>query len=107
MSLLLSLQQTFSENIGKLILFAYSKGFKLTLGEGFNAEGVGHKKNSNHYIKLAQDLLLFKDEIYLKKTEDYEFLGKFWKKLNPINRWGGDFESKDGNHFSMEYEGRQ
>lgn len=107
MSLLLSLQQIFPENIAKLILYAYMKGFKLTLGEGFNAEKVGHRKNSNHYIKLAQDLSLFQDNIYLRKTEDYEFLGKFWKRLNPLNRWGGDFLGQDGNHFSMEFEGRQ
>jgi hypothetical protein len=68
--------------------------------------GTGHMKNSNHYIRLAQDLNLFKESTYISVSDDYKSLGKYWKSLNPLNRWGGDFKSKDGNHFSMLWKGR-
>ncbi len=99
-------QQIFCLNIAALIYWAYRQGCKLTFGESYDDDGVGHMKNSNHYIRLAQDLNLFKDGIYLTKTEDYARLGQAWKALDPLNRWGGDFKNPDGNHFSMEWEGR-
>ena len=99
-------QRVFTLNMAKLIQWAYDQGYELTFGESFNAAGTGHMKNSNHYIRLAQDLNLFKDNEYLTKSEAYEPLGSFWVSLYPLNRWGGDFKSKDGNHFSMLWEGR-
>ena len=99
-------QQIFCLNIAKLIQWAFVQGYELTFGESFNASKTGHKKNSNHYIRLAQDLNLFKDDEYLTDSESYALLGVFWKSLHPLNRWGGDFKSKDGNHFSMEWGGK-
>jgi hypothetical protein len=103
---LLEAQQIFVLNIAKLILWSYEQGYELTFGESFDDDGVGHMKNSNHYIRLAQDFCLFKDDKYLTDSEDYRRLGEAWKILHPMNRWGGDFKSKDGNHFSMLWEGR-
>ena len=103
---LLDAQQLFCLNIAKLIIWAYDQGYELTFGESFDDDGVGHMKNSNHYIRLAQDLNLFKNNIYLTDSYAYKDLGTYWKSLNPLNRWGGDFVSKDGNHFSMLWEGR-
>jgi hypothetical protein len=100
------MQQTFCLNIAMLISWAFAQGFKVTFGESFNAAGTGHMKDSLHYIRLAQDLNLFKDGVYLTKSEDYKRLGEAWKAFNPLNRWGGDFKSPDGNHFSMIFEGR-
>lgn len=99
-------QRIFTLNVAKLIQWAYDQGYELTFGESFNAAGTGHMKNSNHYIRLAQDLNLFKDNEYLTKSDSYKPLGSFWVSLHPLNRWGGDFKSKDGNHFSMLWEGR-
>lgn len=100
------LQQTFCLNIAMLIVWTYEQGYKLTFGESYNAAGIGHMKDSLHYIRLAQDLNLFKDGEYLTDSEDYKRLGEAWKAFNPLNKWGGDFGSKDGNHFSMTYDGR-
>jgi hypothetical protein len=103
---LLEMQQLFVQNIGKLIAFAYHNKYELTFGESFDDDGIGHMKNSNHYIRLAQDLCLFKDDNYLKNSEEYYQLGQYWKSLHPLNIWGGDFLNQDGNHFSMLFEGR-
>jgi hypothetical protein len=66
--------------------------------------GHGRGRNSVHNLKLAKDLLLFKDGKYLTKTEDYAFAGLYWISLHPLCRWGGAFS--DGNHFSLEHNGR-
>lgn len=64
------------------------------------ASGV---RNSLHQLCLAVDLKLFKEGIYLTRTEDYRSLGEFWEALAPDCRWGGHFS--DGNHFSIEHNG--
>lgn len=62
--------------------------------------GVRH---SVHQLKLAGDLLLFKNGIYLTRSEDYGPLGSWWEQQDPDARWGGHWG--DGNHFSFEHEG--
>ena len=99
-------QQIFCYNIGRLILWAHDQGYGLTFGESYDDDGVGHMKNSNHYIRMAQDFCLFIHGEYKTDSESYSRLGTAWKALDPLNRWGGDFKSKDGNHFSMKWEGR-
>ena len=58
-----------------------------------------------HELLLAQDLNLFKNGIYLDKSEDHKVLGEYWKSLHPLCRWGGDWG--DGNHYSIEHDGRK
>jgi hypothetical protein len=99
-------QSTFAGNVARLILWILDHGYQVTMGEGYDDDGVGHMKGSLHYSRLAIDLNLFKDGKYLSKTEDYKRAGEAWKSLHPDNRWGGDFKSADGNHFSMAHEGR-
>lgn len=69
-----------------------------------------HMKGSLHEIGLAADILLYKNGVYLEKTEDYEFLGTKWEALGislglPLV-WGGRFTKHDGNHFSISYAGK-
>jgi len=64
----------------------------------------GHP-NSCHKVYLAADLDLFKDGGYLADTEAHKELGAFWKKLGGC--WGGDFSNPDGNHYSLEHNGRR
>jgi hypothetical protein len=114
MSVLLDEQELFAKNIARLIIYLYEMGYEVTFGEAqrtqeqaeiYARKGKG-SKFSNHIVRLAVDLMLFKNDIYLKKSEDYEIAGNFWKSLHPLNRWGGDFKLKDGNHFSMMWQGR-
>lgn len=105
---LLQLQQTFVILIAKLIIHATGLGYKLTFGENYRSDGKGHKKNSNHYIRLAQDFNLFIDGEYRTETEAHEPLGEFWESLSTKEYkccWGGSFG--DGNHYSIEYQGRK
>jgi len=94
-------QRKFTQMVANLINYAYLQGYELTFGDAW-AKG-GHKKNSNHYIRLAVDLNLFKDGVYLTETSDHEFLGLFWEEMG--GSWGGRFN--DGNHYSLEHNGRR
>ncbi|MEO0166595.1 MAG: M15 family metallopeptidase [candidate division WOR-3 bacterium] len=95
-------QSLFVKLVAQLILWAYEQGYELTFGDAYAQSG--HKPNSNHYIRLAIDLNLFKDGKYLTQTEDHKLLGEYWESLHPLCRWGGRF--RDGNHYSLEHEGR-
>jgi len=92
-------QSKFALMVSLLIQYAYSIGYEITFGDAWAQSG--HKKNSNHYIRLAIDLNLFKDGKYLQSTEDHKLLGKYWEFLGGC--WGGRF--KDGNHYSLEHRG--
>lgn len=103
-------QRIFSVKVAKLILWADSKGYGITLGEAWRPpetaalyakQGRG-VKNSIHEIRLGVDLNLFKDGAYTSKSEDYKPLGRFWENMaEPGIKtvWGGAFN--DSGHFSV------
>jgi hypothetical protein len=68
-------------------------------------DGLKHMKNSLHWEGLALDIDLFKDGVYLTQTSDQEPFGIFWESLHPDARGGGRFQ--DGNHYSIEFDGRK
>jgi len=94
-------QRKFTQMIANLINYAYLEGYELTFGDAWAHDR--HKENSNHYIRLAVDFNLFKDGRYLTETSDHEFLGLFWEEMG--GSWGGRFN--DGNHYSLEHNGRR
>ena len=105
-------QRKFTRMIADLIVFAYEQGYELTLGDAFRDPRVhgpvGQKKsyssaNSLHKERLAIDLNLFKDGKFLTQNEDHRPLGEYWESLG--GSWGGRFN--DGNHYSLEHEGRK
>lgn len=108
-------QRRFTRLVGLLIEYAYQQGYELTFGDAYRDPrvhgAVGEKKSyssavSVHKERLAVDFNLFKDGKFLDKSEDHKPLGEFWKSLDPMCRWGGDFKSPDGNHYSFEHGGR-
>lgn len=112
-------QRLFTRYVGMLIAWAYKHGYELTFGDAYrsaeqaavnSASGKGIS-NSLHCRRLAVDFNLFIDGVYQTHSEAYKPLGDYWKALDPLARWGGDFKDKrgkpkpDGNHFSLTHEG--
>ena len=114
-------QQEFSRAVEMLLQFMHDKGYEVTFGDAYrdprshgksgdkliDAKGkkVYGRKFSNHKIRLAIDLNLFKDDIFLQGTEDHRKCGEFWESIHIDARWGGHYN--DGNHYSFEHNGRQ
>lgn len=68
---------------------------------------IGHRLGGCHSMKIAGDLNLFiKGRIKTTHCPEWDVLGKHWKSLHSLCRWGGDFASKDYNHFSITHGGR-
>lgn len=107
-------QSVFAFQVAQLINHAYEMGFSVTLGETYRpsemaqiyaSRGNGICK-SNHEIRLAIDLNLFKDGVFLCGLEDYRPLGIWWEAQsapNAIHCWGGRFVIPDADHFSFEH----
>lgn len=98
-------QRIFTQMIAELILWAYEQGYELTVGDAYRdprlhgqigeKQGYGHPR-SFHKKRLAMDLNLFRNGVYLTNTEDHRPLGEKWEEMG--GTWGGRF--KDGNHYS-------
>jgi len=112
-------QRLLPELLIKLFAFIYDKGWAVTLGDAYrdprvfgmvgDRKGYG-KPGSNHKVRLAIDLNLFKPDEngrmeYVTSTEGHKDVGEYWETLHPDCRWGGRF--MDGNHYSIEYNGRR
>lgn len=106
-------QRLFSRCVAMLLLEIERQGYECAIAWAYRppeasilyaARKLGIP-NSNHGKKLAIDLDLFKDGIYLARTEDHRLFGEFWERLHPLCRWGGRFQ--DGNHYSLAHEGVQ
>lgn len=102
-------QRLFARLLPRLIDRAYYLGYEVGLGESWRPpemvaiyvqQGKG-SGTSVHPLRLAQDFNLHRGNVYLTKTEDHAELGAYWKKLDPLCRWGGDFTRPDGNHYSL------
>lgn len=109
MSELRQLQSRFVKYIGMLITHAYGlPHVELTFGEGYDDDGTGHMAGSLHYIRIAQDINLFVGGNFIQGDHPvWHQLGTYWRSLDPMCAWGGDFASRDFNHFSMEYHNRR
>lgn len=96
--------------VAQLINKATELGYELTIGDAYRDPrshgAMGEVKaygeaRSNHKMRLAIDFNLFKDGVWLSKTEDFTPLGLYWESIG--GSWGGRFS--DGNHFSLEHGG--
>lgn len=105
-------QRLFARLVPRLIDKAHELGFEVTLGDAFRdprvhgelgvEKGYGHARSA-HKAKLAIDLNLFRDGVYLTSTEAHRALGEWWEQQHTFARWGGRF--RDGNHYSLEHGG--
>lgn len=114
---LIEKQFAFASLVPLLINRAIELGFTVTLGECYRSPeeaarlaklGLGIK-NSLHVVKLAIDINLFRDGVYLTSSEAHRQLGTYWESLSNgkpyTTSWGGHFG--DGNHYSIEHENRK
>lgn len=107
-------QRRFAKSIAELIIWINEQeGYEVSMGDAYRNPKVfgrmGERKgygqaSSNHKIRLAQDLNLFKNGRYMTKTSDHEFIGKKWESMGEDHVWGGQFN--DGNHYSIRHNGR-
>ena len=97
-------QSKFLKMTTLLKLYADLLGYELTYGDAHRDERCpyGHPQ-SLHKDRLALDLNLFKDGVYLTDTENHRPLGEFWEFIG--GSWGGRWD--DGNHYSLEHNGRK
>jgi len=109
-------QRFFTKKIAELIIWAFDKGYEITLSEAYRDlklakyyESVGKGiALSLHTMRLAIDLNLFKNGKYLSRSEDYKEIGEKWEEMaedGMTTCWGGRFA--DGNHFSVSHMGRK
>ncbi len=105
-------QELFMRLLPLLINKAHELGYEIRGGDLFRDPRLhgdhGVKKgyssaNSCHKLKLAIDLNLTKNGVYLTDTESHRELGEYWESLDTLCRWGGYFN--DGNHYSLEHNG--
>jgi len=94
-------QEAFAVKIARLILWGHGQDYKMRLGEGFNAAGIGHKKYSNHYIKLAQDIFIYKPGSQEQDLEAHRRMHDAWDAMGGAPRINNDL-----NHYSVVWEGR-
>lgn len=104
MSELLDKQMSFPPMVAQLILYAYELGYKLTFGDAYAT--TGHRKNSTHGQRLAIDLNLFLDGVWLDKGPEAEkghgLLHDKWDTIGGAKRIANDL-----NHYSVEFQGRR
>lgn len=107
------LQEEFAQSVARLIQQASKLGYGVTFGEAYrtpeqaklNAASGAGIANSLHTERLAIDLNLFKDGVYITDGTGHRDLGAWWKKLGPMYRFGGDFKRADWNHYSISPDG--
>lgn len=110
-----ALQEEFSQSVAKLIVKAAELGYGVTLGDAYRspeqaaanaAAGTGVAR-SLHTDRLAIDINLFKDGIYITDDTGHKDLGAWWKTLGDHYKWGGNIvhPRADPNHYSMSPDG--
>lgn len=105
-------QKIFSLNVAKFIIWIYQSGYTVSFGEAYRTpeQAAIYAKtgkgviDSLHCKRLAIDLNLFKDGVYISDglVPDWISLGRYWESLHILNRAGVNFKRKDSNHFEMQ-----
>lgn len=103
-------QSIFMKLLVELFDFIHESGYEITGGELWRSEAEAIRRgfrNSNHTRRIAIDINLFKNGVWLQNTEDHKVFGEFWESLGEkygvVTCWGGRFN--DGNHYSIEHNG--
>ncbi len=106
-------QVEFTATLGVFLVWCAKNHYDVILAEVFRppeqaklmaktGKGIA---NSNHRKKLAADMFRYLNNTVTWKREDYAAMGKKWKSMHELARWGGDFKGRDAVHFSFEHNG--
>ena len=104
-------QRLFAKLVGELLVEIYRQGYEVSIDWAYRPPevaayyadlGIGIR-SSLHTLKLAVDLNLFKDGVWLRSSEDHRQFGEWWEAQHELCRWGGRFN--DGNHYSLTHNG--
>lgn len=94
-------QSEFMRMVARLINHGNRLGYEFTGGDLYRDSRClyGHK-NSLHRVRLAIDLNLFKDGVFLADGTGHDQLHDFWDSIGGAPRIPHDL-----NHYSLEHEG--
>ena len=100
------MQFEFAQDKNILELWMIRKGYKFTYGEAWRTDemqelyfkkGLSNVKTRGaHGHRLAQDYNIWVNGSLTYAKELLKPIGDFWKSLNTLNRWGGDFRVPNG-----------
>ena len=93
-------QEEFASILGDLLVWSRDQGYKIRIGDVFAK--TGHKDGSNHYLKLAADLFVYKPGSDKQDMEAHGRMHDCWDTLG-----GAPRIEKDMNHYSVVWEGRR
>ena len=106
---LVEVQWAFLKDVAALIDFIESEGDMASGGElertlyqqkEYLRTGKTKTLASLHMSKLAIDLAIFHDGVWLQDVPSLQKYGAFWQGLDPDNEWGGFWHSiVDTPHF--------
>jgi hypothetical protein len=91
-------QEFFSEIFGKLLVWGHDQGYKMRLGDVFAHDG--HKEGSNHYLKLAGDIFIYKPGATEQDLDAHQRMHDCWDTLG-----GAPRIEKDLCHYSVVWKG--
>jgi len=111
-------QARFARLVSEFIPKAYDMGYLMNFGEAWRPEIVAKMykdlgkgiSNSLHWSRLAIDLNAYFEGKYLDARQPWhiphlERLGELWESLGQGCTWGGRFQDKDYNHYSLMHNG--
>jgi hypothetical protein len=119
-------QNIFSVNFAKLVLYASSLGYEVSIREvgrhqiiqklylgnevivtgwkRFQQLPTSHAEYSLHLDAIAGDLLLFKNGVWVQDLKSYLPLGQYWESLHEDNIWGGNWDRDENYGESANWE---
>ena len=102
-------QEKFMRDVSKLLNHLLQNGYQIRGGELqrtqeqqqiYVNQGKSKTNKSNHLLKCAIDLHIFKNGSWLQSKQELQSIGDYWESLDNQNRWGGNFKSfLDCPHF--------
>ena len=91
-------QEFFAEILGKLLVWSHGQGYKIRVGDVFAK--TDHKEGSNHYLKLAADLYVYKPGATEQDGEAHKRMHDAWDQMG-----GAPRIEKDLNHYAVKWNG--